>query len=344
LNSGETMGIAEKKDIENIKENWQAVFKDSREFIDLFFNTFKNKGIIVKHSEEERILSSAALIDMKYRLKNGVLNAYYIYAAMTLPEHRGKGIMSRLITEGLKICSKKNPLCLVFPAKPSLVSYYSRFGFARSFKLYESIISRDDLKNHIGKEDGLNEVNIALKEHLNIINKEFSVNRDLETYEFTIKENSNANGSLFIGENGYMFVREYDDYVLIKDYSLSMKEFPQAAALLYNRFERNKFVFHSRKNVIPFKMHSINAPMARITNVKSALDIFAAENKDIEITIRVNDPLISQNSGVYRIADGVANLTYSLYNIDLDYNITELTDYILSSGRQYEPYGNMMFD
>ena len=52
-------------------------------------------------------------------------NAIYFYAAATDEKNRGRGYMAELI----KRAKKKHDLIFLRPAEPSLISYYSRFGF-----------------------------------------------------------------------------------------------------------------------------------------------------------------------------------------------------------------------
>ena len=74
--------------------------------------------------EENKIISMLFLLPTVLETETQKIESYYIYAAATLKEYRGKGYMAKLL-ESIKA---KNPIFLR-PANDGLIKFYEKFGF-----------------------------------------------------------------------------------------------------------------------------------------------------------------------------------------------------------------------
>lgn len=122
----EVLRPAQKQDIPELLDLWLAVFDEKREAAELFFNRNLNytHGYIAQL--EGRIIAAVYLIDGSV---NG-RKAHYLCGAGTLPEFRGRGVMSRLI--GFALADAKNRgdvYSLLYPANDGLYDFYARLGY-----------------------------------------------------------------------------------------------------------------------------------------------------------------------------------------------------------------------
>lgn len=108
---------------------WLTAFpKDEKEFAEDFLNRFfeKNCRYIIKDC---RLVTMLFLLDATLYSGDKEEQGKYLYAAATLPEYRGQGLMSELIEKAKYETASKGEFLLTKPASSSLFEYYGRFGF-----------------------------------------------------------------------------------------------------------------------------------------------------------------------------------------------------------------------
>ena len=121
--------IDTKKYRKQIIELWQNCFGDDEEYIDFFLKNCPY--LCVGTFSDDMLVSMLFLLD-------GLIENHkvkYIYAACTLKEYRGRGLMADLIEFSKQWCSENSydGLFLV-PAVNSLYDYYDKFGFISCFE------------------------------------------------------------------------------------------------------------------------------------------------------------------------------------------------------------------
>ncbi len=121
-------------DFQKVLEIWRACFPEDVEFAEDFLRYAAPEAEGFAVYEETVPVSMAFFLPASFRLEHGTLSAYYVYGVGTLPTHRGKGYAGILLNEA------KSVLCcdllFLYPAKPSLRSYYERLG-------YRAVLCRD---------------------------------------------------------------------------------------------------------------------------------------------------------------------------------------------------------
>lgn len=123
---------------EELKQIWETVFGDSRTVTDSFFeNAFFADGCFYAEKNEKAV-SALYLLPVTVADKQG----FYLYAAATLPEHRGQGLMGDLIQEALRYAASCSDFVYLCPAEESLYDYYRRFGFSQT--LYANFLTTAD--------------------------------------------------------------------------------------------------------------------------------------------------------------------------------------------------------
>jgi GNAT superfamily N-acetyltransferase len=92
---------------------------------------------------DDEAVSAFYLLKCFIKKDGKMFNGRYLYAAATLSEYRGQGLMSKLIKEALDY-GKSNELDFIalVPADDGLYNYYSRFGFSESMYKYRYSIDK----------------------------------------------------------------------------------------------------------------------------------------------------------------------------------------------------------
>ncbi|MBQ8382002.1 MAG: GNAT family N-acetyltransferase [Clostridia bacterium] len=148
-----TVRRSQAADLPALQTLWQAVFGDPPAFTGQFYETFGADCAIVAE-ESERVVAMVHPLPVALAQNGRYAFGVYIYALATAPDHRGRGIASRLLeaaetapfpapsalagaeTVGLTAQSGDSPaFSLLIPGEESLFDYYRARGYARSAKV-----------------------------------------------------------------------------------------------------------------------------------------------------------------------------------------------------------------
>lgn len=129
----------EKKYIPDLFSLWKRSFGDEDGYIRLFFDTEYQNCKTFASFENGEIVSVLYLLDCLIPLGGEKLDGWYLYAAATKPESRGRGLMSDLIREAQTYAGKENKAFIALvPGEESLYGYYRRFGFDKTMFKYRT--------------------------------------------------------------------------------------------------------------------------------------------------------------------------------------------------------------
>lgn len=108
-----------------LKELWKTVFGDSDSFIDSFFEIAFSLDRCRYTEENGAIVSALYWFDCEY--EGGKLA--YIYAVATHPDHRGKGLASRLLLDTHDHLKEQGYAGAVLKPAKGLFPFYERLGY-----------------------------------------------------------------------------------------------------------------------------------------------------------------------------------------------------------------------
>lgn len=133
-------------DINNMTFLWNEAFGDSEEDIMFFINQKFNPQNTLVYDVDGKIASMLFLLEGNMRINNKMYPSYYLYAACTLNEYRGRGYMSLLLDFAKKTASDRGYyyICLL-PASESLYGYYEKYGYKPVFKKKIFTVSSDKI-------------------------------------------------------------------------------------------------------------------------------------------------------------------------------------------------------
>ncbi len=117
-------------DLAELKQIWKMIFKDTDEYIDLYFKERFSPDKTYVLRDKEKITSTLYYSDVKLYHKEDIYNCAYICGIATLPEYRGKKQASTLIDACLKdLKAKGYDIAFLIPASHSLFDFYKGCGF-----------------------------------------------------------------------------------------------------------------------------------------------------------------------------------------------------------------------
>lgn len=130
-----------------IFELWQRSFGDDKSYIDFFLDHgFVARDCLV-WDENGRPAAMLHLRLADFFDGKTEFPAAYIYAAATLPEFRGRGIMAALIGAAQSAASARGcRFTFLLPGSDSLYGYYARLGFKEALFVKKAELSRKELE------------------------------------------------------------------------------------------------------------------------------------------------------------------------------------------------------
>ena len=111
-----------------LRSLWKAVFGDSDAFLDAFFSIAYSPDRCRYLTEGESVVSALYWFDCEY--EGGKLA--YIYAVATDPNHRGKGLASRLMQQTHAHLKELGYAGAVLKPAKGLFPFYERLGYQTS--------------------------------------------------------------------------------------------------------------------------------------------------------------------------------------------------------------------
>ena len=88
-------------DREEIEALYNLVFSGEEEYASYYHNNFWRAERCLVVRENGKIISMVNLMDQEMTLGEEVYKATYIFAAATHPDHRGKGLMGKMLENSL---------------------------------------------------------------------------------------------------------------------------------------------------------------------------------------------------------------------------------------------------
>lgn len=208
------ISFAEQKDREGLINLWHEVFEDSVEYIENFlkFNFEDNFVVVAKY--KEKLVSAYYLI--KSRFENS--DAFYLYAAATLPEYRKFGIMGKLINFGIDFAKNSNVRYIILsPANESLYNYYKKFGFKTVFYInrYKLDPKNFEIRSTSQSDPDSEKILMLREKYLNDISH---LTFDKNLIDYLISETKFSDNQIKSYDNSFVYFDENDDYIHIKEY------------------------------------------------------------------------------------------------------------------------------
>lgn len=121
--------------VNQLKRMWKSVFKDSDAYIKLFFDRkYRHKETLI-HVEKGKVKSMIFFPRYDVKIKDVFYKAGYICGAATLPECRGCGLMSELLSKAFNAMETRgDSFSVLIPQEENLYGFYSRYGYKEIFK------------------------------------------------------------------------------------------------------------------------------------------------------------------------------------------------------------------
>lgn len=122
-----------------VRQMWKICFQDTDEFIDLFFtNQYKHQNALI-YFDDGIPTASLQMIPYTITFCGQEISFAYLAGLCTLPEHRKKGYMARLIEYSHRVLKDRGiSLAILVPAEEWLFGFYEKYGYQQVFDKSDS--------------------------------------------------------------------------------------------------------------------------------------------------------------------------------------------------------------
>ncbi len=238
--------LSTNNDIKGIVSLWNEAFGDSEAEI-LFFlkNKFKPENTIV-FENNGCIASMLFLLEGKMCIKGVDYPSYYLYAACTSKEYRGRGLMASLLDFAKRTAKERNIyfICLM-PAEKSLFDFYGKHGYFSAFNKKVLELNTDEIKNVSPFFiDEKNDKDYNLKIIRDSALKGIDLFKwDDQSIRFAFNHTKIYGGHTLLIDKGYALYTVNNKKITIKEFAFTSYFLLKVAVFLVEKHNAEKIVF-----------------------------------------------------------------------------------------------------
>ncbi len=204
---------------------WNKVFGDSEDYIRLFFKRAYFDSECFGEIVCGEVVSALYLLKCEIKFEGKTYKGRYLYAAATLPEHRNKGLMAKLIGEAQPYAREGElDFIALVPADDSLYDYYGKFGFVTSMYKYKLTADTAAENKSYGEITAEEFHKIRSSSNINML----VYNEVINNYAFECLKFS-GNKIISLSDNSYYIEGEE----LFSNGDLSISEVPAGGTVIY---------------------------------------------------------------------------------------------------------------
>ncbi len=203
-------------DKEKLVSLWSKVFGDTEKAINLFFEYHFNPCNTLVYDDNGTIASMLYLLDGELVISGKTYRAYYLYAAATDADYRGKGIMASMLELAKDTAKSRGVdfICLL-PAEKSLYGYYAKHGYKPVFKKKTVEILPKNSASAISDNSDLS----AIRKSVYADYDRFEWNS--KAIEYAVKQNEYYGGGFALNESGYYLYSSADGIITVREAALT---------------------------------------------------------------------------------------------------------------------------
>lgn len=126
---------------------WQVCFEEQPAPVRYFFDTYFEPQNCLVYEVSGKPVAMAHLLPAQIVYKDSLIQAHYIYAAATAPEHRSKGYMMALLSKAADLGAERGDMySFLLPSQSDLYRYYGQLGYVPYFQTRFVSLSGSELR------------------------------------------------------------------------------------------------------------------------------------------------------------------------------------------------------
>ena len=319
---------------------WKLCFGDSDSFLDLFFSKKykpQNNSFIRK---DGKVVS--ALQRLPYRMSYAGLDVAvaYVAGASTLPEQRGRGLMTQLLAEAHECMYREGKVfSLLIPANEGLIDFYARSGYACCKGGVEDVSRLSVAPFSVSDISHTQLSEAACEEMVDFMEQAYrsmpaAVLHDKDDLQVILQDLSDSGGRIWVARNdgsqrlcGVLFLMPQNKDWLIKE------------CLAANSVVADELKRAAQNELCPEKglMDETFYTQIKVIRVFDALKLYARVHPEADFTLEVTGDLLAGDAvpAVYLIRNGQCSRLEQGTHADRSYTVEELPQLLFEHGGPY---------
>lgn len=324
---------------------YKCVFGDSEEWRRWFFDEVVDDSCCISISRDGAGKATGCLMmqPFGFLFHNALVRSEYMSCVATRPEARQHGVAGKLIADALRQArGRGSALCCLIPAEDRLYFFYDRFGFATTF-----YIDRERYTSlHTFPGGSVAEVEPTF-ELFSRLEKSFGcgVVHDRTCFCHAVADNRLEGGHIVAvrdphdGAEAMLFAVVGERAAKVKCLLADNAAVADGALAVLRSRIGEKSVTVERPPLSGEKCFLRSFGMSRVLNPEPLLSAIASAHPGLNYSLRLTDPLLPENSGIYTLRDGECRRPCAYGgHIDLECSIDTFAAAIFSS----EGIGNVL--
>ncbi|MDO5396261.1 MAG: GNAT family N-acetyltransferase [Bacteroidales bacterium] len=321
---------------EKIRSLYDQAFPEKPEWNKWFFEKVYNEDDGMLLVDNGNPVSSLIMQKYVFSYHGSQIGLSYISGVATAPKLRGRGYMSRLITDALHTAyARGDVLSALIPASRALFFFYDRFGFVTAvyadIERYTSVHVFESHKGYIPVE-----ADYRILSSLEQLRSATVLHSETD-FRHIIEDVHNDGGDAFAvcrEDDGspaailFAVPTGHEIHVLEK-LAIDEDAAETAFAMVRQRYGCKSLTVWSEPGGRKIRLRAL--AMMRIINVGEILTCLAKRYPTLDLTLRVHDAIIPQNNGAYILHGGKCEKSdYTMRRLSLDIDISTLTSLLFS--------------
>lgn len=324
-----TCRLINESDAPQVRVLWEYCFKDTKEFVELYFKECFRTENTVGAYRGDKLLAAAQLNPYTLNLRGQKIPASYIVGVETAPEERGSGAAGALMRELLTQSAERGRYLTIL--MPFSSKFYQAYGWHYAYARRRYKINLSELKplaadyGEIALVSPMEKI-ADLTECYQVFCAKYNgaALRDEKRFRILAQDLQNDGGYCAIvyqngAPEGYIFYLFKEDTLIVRDFVY--RDYRAKGALMQylyrhrSQFEKVDFflphndasyLFLENKNAAVIEPYM----MARIGDVQKFLESLSYRANNISLKIKVNDSFVQNNNNVFslRVKDACAEI------------------------------------
>lgn len=334
-----------------VKSLWKLCFDDSKAFIELYFRLRYNNEVNLAIQSGEEVIAALQMLPYPMTFCNKTVPTSYISGACTHPDYRERGVMRELLSQSFARMLRNGVLfSTLIPAEPWLFGYYAKTGYAPVFSISHQEFSLSELTLDQESDIKIEETTEYQEDCYQYLSSKLSersccLQHTCSDFKVILEDLALTQDTVLIArkENqvtGIAIVYKREDSSYINELFADNKAV--RTQLLYQAGARNNTERIILQCPAIESQDSVPLGMARIINARAVLQLYAADNPEIEMNIELTDEQLSVNNGYYYLYKGKCMTNeVRLPGTHSRMTVAQLTEKVLGG---MQPYMSLMMN
>jgi predicted acetyltransferase len=305
--------IVKESDMGLAKEIWAKSFGDEYDYIDYYFGNRVPSGHIFGLRDESGLVSILCAVPMHFKIRDSLVNTAFISGVSTLPEKRGKGYISVLMS-GVIPYLKEMGFALAY-LSPAVIGMYEKYGFTYCTKKVQystnqkEVIQKLNSKSYDISNCGPDDILQLSSIYSKLVSRSSCIpERSNQDWEFILHDLAAEGGGILLAKDndqptGYLTWKPNNNSLESPESIFIDNEvFHALADKAFNACDLNTGIFTLPADSEFTGLFPVDDGMARIIDFQAVMQQLQDAQADIgKIVLSIADPLCGWNNGIFEI-------------------------------------------